>query len=238
MLYYKYQQARDRRMERLAAMRPFVDKRAIYDVNSQANLINTVKYSKLFDAIWAVVSLPNQEFNQLRPVEPLAAKTLVYAKTIYTLWLTDAWNSVFYSVDPCTDFYSFKSRYVCKHGCDKYQTEFEWLTSPTGLILDNYAAQGTQPMLKVLRHFITIREHPAYSQKKFRDVKVLRNLHRFLDAVTLYAYWTVMQTYELWGERLMTQRLEIALHDDRYIEYLGKLSTLPKACLENIYKHL
>lgn len=223
------------RMDRLAAIRSSVDWQAIYDLDSHANLINTAKYSQLYDDMCeALVSVP--EFRQVRRVDDVA-KTLMYAKSIYNLWLTDAWKSVFYSDLYGWDMSNFYSPY--HHPC---QTEFEWICSHREVI-DSYAVQGTKPTASVIRHFVNLYQHhiteSVYdSRSRPYDFKVLRNLHRFMDAVTLYAYWTIMQTYELWGERLMTKRLQIALDDDRYIHYTGTLCTLPKNCLESVYEHL
>ena len=231
-------------MDWLAAIRPSVDRRASYDVISHANLINTVKYSQLYDALWdAVVSVPDREFSQLRHVDD-AAKTLVYANTIYQLWLTGAWRSVYHR-ERLTGgpLGPWLGPTMCKQYFDFCEAEFEWTSSHKELI-DAYAVQGTRPTFGLFIHFFGVKEQfdgnigfePDISRPS--DIKVLRNLHRFMDAVTLYTYWTVMQAYELWGERLMTQRIGIALHDDRFIKYLGTLSTLPKACLDNIHKHL
>ena len=187
-----------------------------------------MKYSQLHrDLRDAIVSLPSA-FRQTNRVQD-AEQTLVYADTIYNLWLTNGWKFVSYNVN----------MHSAPWEASPYEAEFDWIRSHTTMI-DMYAAQGTQPTVGVFIHFTRVHEHASglvdtcWSPSQPSDIKVLRNLHRFMDAVSLYAYWTVIQAYQIWGERLVIQRLQIALHDDRYIEYVGTLSSLPKICLENI----
>lgn len=229
-------------MESLAAVRLTTDRRAVYDSSSHANLINTIKYSHLYDGLWnAVVSEPHQ-FTQVTQVQD-AAKTLAYAKTIYDSWLTDAWQSVNYGVIHAGGFGTFSWSNIECLGCRDFENEFEWMTSHRAII-DSYAEHGTQPTVGIFNHFTRMREHAKketcfdWSPSHPNDSNVLRNLHRFMDAVSLYAYWTVMQAYELRGQWLMTKRLQISLHDDESVQDMGTLIALPKACLENVFAHL
>lgn len=227
-------------MEFLAARRASTETRATYDTNWHANLINSFKSSQLYEALQDVLtSVPQSNFASV-PCVIDAVKTLKYATTIYNLWLSDAWSSVFYQViDIGTGCGSWSPENGWGPFSDYYQTEFEWICSHSQKI-DAYAEQGTQPARHVIHNFVEMKEDEEMKYSRRRDdSKILRNLHRFMDAVSLYAYWTTMRAYEMWGEKLLRQRLQVALLDDRYcVEYLGSLSNAPKACLREIANNL
>ena len=112
-------------MDQLAAMRPKVDARAVYDANTHADLKNTGKYADLHAALWQAF-VP--EVDKLNSRLHAAASALLYVQAVYDLWLDSGWSG-------------------------NFTFEFQWLREHCEDI-DRYAAEGTAPTRHIIKHFI------------------------------------------------------------------------------------
>ena len=205
-------------MDQLAAMRFNVDAKAVYDVKTHADLINTGKYADLHATLWQAFVPDNIIINSRLHI---AASALLYVQAVYDLWFDGAWRQVEWSI-----VYEGQG-----YWSGNYQTEFEWLSARCEDI-DRYAEEGTAPTGHLTMHFIS-RHDPDTSPTC--DTAVLRNLHRIRDATTLFAYWTVMRDYEILGEHMLRLRVEKAvLSEAPTWNELGRLSCLPVQVLDHV----
>lgn len=195
-------------MDQLAALRGHIDQRAVYDAEEHASLINTAKYADLHDLLWQVL-FPKEHRQAQNARLDFAARCLLRTKNVFDAWL----GCDTYEIDVGTG-----NKYMW-HIC-------KWFHNHSSQI-DWFAAEGTTPCGHVMTHH-TFRTTP-------KSMSSLRNLHRLKDAVTLAAYWTIMQDYETLGCLLMKQRLRKAISSQVVIiEELGLLGDLPIACLNNV----
>ncbi len=203
-------------MDQLAAMRFNIDAKAVYDVNTHGDLINTGKYADLHDTLWQAFVPEKDKINSRLDI---AASALLYVQTVYDLWLEGGWRQVeWYIIDEGRGYWS-----------GNHSTEFERLSDHHEDI-DRYAEEGTAPTRHLNMHFIRQHETPSIC-----DTAILRNLHRIRDAATLFAYWTVMRDYEFLGEHMLRRRVEKAvLSSASSCKELGRLSCLPVQVLNHV----
>lgn len=210
-------------MDQLAALRGHIDQRAVYDADEHAALHNTAKYADLHDMLWQIFVPERDKTNaQL----DFAAKALLYTKFVYDVWVDNRITSCEVGLDYLE--HCFDVGQNCLEGkCD-------WLLRHQNI--DNFAAEGTTPCRHVrYHHSLPQKWLPTSEEEPIKTISSLRNLHRLKDAVTLAAYWTIMQDYETLGCLLMRQRLckatcrEVLDTDD-----LGLLGDIPIACLNTI----
>ena len=209
-------------MDHLAAMRDNVDIRAVYDADSHAALINTGKYAELHDMLWRVF-VPKKAKSNARL--DFAAKALLYTKSVFAVWLHGCITSC--EVGPEFPEHCFYEPEYC---CLEQQRMWLWVHCTE---IDRFAAEGTHPARHVRTHHVFL---PLATQK---PTSALRNLHRLKDAVTLAAYWTIMQDYEILGTLLMRQRLQKTICcQGVFGGDVGLLGDIPVACLDNILHYL
>lgn len=210
-------------MDQLAAMRGNVGTRATYDADAHLALINTAKYAALHDMLWQAFVPENQKVNARLD---FAAKALLYTKFVCAVWSGDCITS-------CEVGTGYPEHWFCRPGYSCLQEKCLWLWGHSKEI-DQFAAEGTHPTQEVMKH------HDFMHGATPKTTSALRNLHRLKDAVTLAAYWTVMQDYESLGYLLMQQRLRktVCSQLGYTLDDLGWLGDLPVSCLDNIHKCL
>lgn len=207
--YMKYKAAK---RQKLVALKQTLDKRAVYNENSAAALLNTAKYSDVADLLWCfIVPATGQPSS-------VAGKALLYAKKVQHGWLVEGW----------ADVTGGNSYLGVRLG--KYTHDLTWLIGKASSI-DKYAAAGTNPTRNLIRH-LTCRVGS-------RDISTSRNLNRLLDAATCFAYWTTIRQHELAGTLLMCNRLHAAIGSDTGTRStLGSLACLQPELLQIVLSHL
>ncbi len=217
----KYLEYQANKRYKLVALKQTLDKRAVYDENSAANLLNAAKYSAVADLLWPFI-VPAQG----RP-SSIAGKALLYAKKLWHDWSFNGWVSI-QSNDAMSGFYNCCS--------DKYSPELRWLLEHASAI-DHYAADSTHPATHLFDHVTRwdLMYHGGYAT----DISVSRNLNRLLDAVTCFAYWTTIRQHELAGALILRNRLNAAIAEGTTTRVLlGSMARLPPELLQVIVGHL
>ena len=105
----KYIQYKANKRYKLVALKQTLEKRAVYDENSAANLLNAAKYSAVADLPWPFI-VPAQG----RP-SSIAGIALLYARKLWHNWSFNGWLSIQMN-DGMTGFYN--------RCCDKFVPEF------------------------------------------------------------------------------------------------------------------
>ncbi len=217
----KYVQYQANKRYKLVALKQTLDKRAVYDQNSAANLLNAAKYSAVADLLWPFI-VPAQGCPS-----SIAGRALLYAKKLWHDWSFNGWLSVQIS-DASSGFYN--------HWHDKYSLELRWLMEHASAI-DCYAADGTHPASHLFIH--VTRWDLIYHGGLATDISVSRNLYRLLDAVTCFAYWTTIRQHELAGALILRNRLNAAVAGGTSTRVmLGSMARLPPELLQVIAGHL
>ena len=217
----KYIQYKANKRYKLVALKQTLDKRAVYDENSAANLLNAAKYSAVADLLWPFI-VPAQG----RP-SSIAGTALLYAKKLWHCWSFNGWMSIQIS-DAMNGWYN------CWH--HNFSPELRWLMKHASAI-DCYAADGTHPASHLFDH--VTRCDLIYHGRYATDISVSRNLNRLLDAVTCFAYWTTIRQHELAGALILRNRLNAAIAGGSTTRVmLGSLARLPPELLQVIAGHL
>ncbi len=217
----KYIQYKANKRCKLVALKQTLDKRAVYDENSAANLLNAAKYSAVADLLWPFI-IPAQGYPS-----SIAGKALLYAKKLWHYWSFNGWMSIQIS-DARIGFYS------CWH--PTYSPELQWLMKHASAI-DCYAADGTHPASHLFDH--VSRWDLMYHGGLAADISVSRNLNRLLDAATCFAYWTTIRQHELAGALILRNRLNAAVAGGTTSRVmLGSMARLPPELLQVIAGHL
>ena len=118
------------------ALKQTLDKRAVYDEDSAANLLNAAKYSAVADLLWPFI-VPAQGHPS-----SIAGTALLCAKKLWHRWSFDGWVGI-----PISDTVS--GWYNCWH--HNFSPELWWLMKHASAI-DCYAADGTHPASHLFDH--------------------------------------------------------------------------------------
>ncbi|DBA88428.1 TPA: hypothetical protein ACH3X2_004918 [Trebouxia sp. C0005] len=213
----KYIQYKANKRHKLVALKQTLDKRAVYDDNSAANLLNAAKYSAVGDLLWPFI-VPAQD-----SPSSIAGKALLYAKKLWHHWTFNGWVGIQVS-DAMSGFYL---PWSCA-----YPPELVWLMEHAAAI-DRYAADGTHPARNLFVH--VTRWDLMYYGGLATDISVSRNLNRLLDAVTCFAYWNTIRQHELAGALILRNRLNAAVAGGTTTrDILGSMARLPPELLQVI----
>lgn len=205
-------------MEELAKLRYNVDTMATYSSIERHNLINTAKYAQLH-AVMLIHFVPEDNLDNSNSDLLAVAQVLQCAIYVYNKWYSEGRMVIKLRTD-----LDSHSNYLIWFEDDEYAaTLCQWAEG-----IDKYAATDSFPTRRLLAHSGFI--------GNYSDVQMVRNLNRFMDAVTLFAYWTLIQDFQELGFGLLRNRLRIAI-DSHCLgaRDLGNLSMLPSECLKKIH---
>ena len=235
----KYIQYKANKRYKLGALKQTLDKRAVYDKNSAANLLNVAKYSAVASLLWLFI-VPAQGCPS-----SIAGKALLSANIFWHHW---SFNGCLSSPVASLDAQSFNGwvniqisdamSEFYNRWYGEYSPEVWWLMKHASAI-DCYAADGTHPADHLSDH--VTRGDLMYHGGLATDISVSvnRNLNRLLDAVTCFAYWTTIRQHELADALILRNRLSAAIAGGTTTRVMsGSLARLPPELLQIIAGHL
>lgn len=198
-------------MEELAKLRHHTDTTATYDVVERDNLINTAKYAELRAAVLRHFDPKDKNNSYPNMLLLVVSDVLLCSKHVYDRWFEEGRLHLVEAIDE--HHYSPKD--------DDADTLFKWMQK-----IDSYAAPNSFPTHRLMLH-------SAYGPVS--HFQITRNLNRFMDAATLFAFWSLMSAYELLATGLLRRRLLKAIKERRREESdIGEFSILHFTCLEKI----